>query len=195
MRVKIVLAAMLLAAFARQAEADSKRQLEAHEHGRGKLNIAIEEKSLFVELEVPGADIVGFEHAAMTASDKAAVDAAKHTFAAATSVLSLPDAAGCTLTETKVSFSGDQEPDEKDQGSHGLVSEGARPDESGDHAEFHVEYAFSCTDVGALIAIGFPYFDQFPGARELEVTMITDKGQKQFEVNRRLKRINLRGLI
>ena len=51
--------------FTMSAVAEEKhRQLGAHEHGHGNFNIAIEGKSVSMELEAPGADIVGFEHKA-----------------------------------------------------------------------------------------------------------------------------------
>ena len=52
------------------------RELDAHEHGHGAFNIAFEGDKVLMELEAPGADIVGFEHAATSAEDRAAVDAA-----------------------------------------------------------------------------------------------------------------------
>ena len=48
-----------------------------HVHGHGTLNIAIEDKRVSMELEVPGMDIVGFEHAPSTDDQKAAVEKAK----------------------------------------------------------------------------------------------------------------------
>ena len=59
------------------ASAEEHRQLGAHVHGHGHLNIAIEGKKLTMELEVPGADIVGFEHEPSTPEQKAAVQQAK----------------------------------------------------------------------------------------------------------------------
>ena len=47
-----------------RAEEDH-RELGPHVHGHGTLNIAIEDKRVSMELEVPGMDIVGFEHAAV----------------------------------------------------------------------------------------------------------------------------------
>ena len=48
----------------------------AHEHGVGQLSIAIEGNEVEIELVVPGADAVGFEHAARTDSERKAVVAA-----------------------------------------------------------------------------------------------------------------------
>src|SRR5215470_14244249 len=65
--------ALGLAAVAPLAAAAQERQLGTHEHGRGTLNIAIEGTQVSLEFEAPGADIVGFEAAAKTARQKAAV--------------------------------------------------------------------------------------------------------------------------
>ena len=44
-----------------------------NQHGHGTVNIAVEGTDLWIELEAPGADIVGFEHEASSEEDKAAV--------------------------------------------------------------------------------------------------------------------------
>ena len=52
------------------AAGEEHRQLGAHVHGHGRLNIAIEDKTVSIELEARGADIVGFEHEAATRGTK-----------------------------------------------------------------------------------------------------------------------------
>ena len=47
----------------------------------------------------------------------------------------------------------------------------------------------------AVTTILFPYFDVFPNSKELTVTLITEKGQKAFEVNREHAFIDIRGMI
>jgi hypothetical protein len=42
--------------------AEETRQLNAHEHGVGQLDIAIDGQQIAMELHAPGADIVGFPH-------------------------------------------------------------------------------------------------------------------------------------
>jgi hypothetical protein len=74
---------------------DQHRELGAHVHGHGTLNIAIENKRLALELEVAGMDVVGFEHAASTPEQKAAVDKAKGLLEKPLDVFALPAAAGC----------------------------------------------------------------------------------------------------
>ena len=45
-----------------QASAAS-RQLDAHEHGNARLNLAIDNGMLLLELESPAINMLGFEHA------------------------------------------------------------------------------------------------------------------------------------
>ena len=54
-----------------------------------------------MELEVPGVDIVGFEHAAKTTRDKATVEKAKTQLLAPLALFKLPAAANCRVTEAK----------------------------------------------------------------------------------------------
>ena len=54
------------------AVAEERRELGAHEHGHSTLTIAVEGTRVAMELSAPGADIVGFEHAAETDEQKAA---------------------------------------------------------------------------------------------------------------------------
>ncbi|MDB9707907.1 DUF2796 domain-containing protein, partial [Planktotalea frisia] len=56
--------------------AEDSRQLDAHEHGVGALNIAIDGTSVAMEFHAPGADIVGFEYSAKSDADLAAIETA-----------------------------------------------------------------------------------------------------------------------
>ena len=157
--------------------ADEHRELGAHEHGRGTLNIAVEGNKVTMELEVPGVDIVGFEHAAKTSREKAAVEKAKAQLAAPLTLFALPAAAACRVTEAKIEV-------ENGGHEHG-AKEGTKVDAKGDgHSEFHVEYALECAAPANLTGIEFGYFRAFAGAQKLDVNVITPKGQSKFEVTR-----------
>ena len=73
-------------------------------HGHGTLNIAIEDKRVSMELEVPGMDIVGFEHAASTDDPEGGRGEGQGAAGETTGVFSLPAAAGCTVAEATVSL-------------------------------------------------------------------------------------------
>ncbi len=185
------IAAAVIVWAAQQAAAQAPRQLEAHEHGHGTLDMAIEGRTLEVGLEVPGADIVGFEHAAASDADRAAVAAAKKKLADPSLVFALPAQAGCKLVSADVALEGDAEPAAETQRDE---DRGARHGEAA-HSEFFVEYEFECANVTALAQITLSYFGSFPNARELEVTLVTEKGQKTFEVARDSPRIDIGDLL
>ena len=111
--------------------------------------------------EMPGADVVGFEHSATTARDRAAVDAALAVLSGPLTLFVPPDAAGCAVSEA-----------------------GAELHEDGGHTEFRAEYLLTCADPGALDRIGFAVFDAFPGAREIGVQVVAQGGARAFEVGR-----------
>jgi hypothetical protein len=160
------------------------RELGAHEHGRGTLNVAIEGKRVSMELEAPGADIVGFEHAAKTRQQKAAVEKAKKDLLAPQALFKFPAAAGCTVSAATV---------ELEDGSDG----DAKPKGDADHAhtEFHAQYTFDCQAPASLTSIEFGYFRVFTGAQRLDVSVITPKGQTKLEASRAKPRIDLAGIM
>jgi len=181
------------------------RQLGAHEHGVGSLNIALEGATLMMELEAPGADIVGFEHAAESEADKAAMQAAMDQLGAPTDLFVLPAAAGCTVAEAEVEVLG--------AGAHGMEEAHGHGDEHGheeaqaeaehghahddgeSHSEFHATYRMDCAEPGMIDRIEFAYFDAFPNAQELEVQLVTDAGATGAEVTREAPRLDLAGAM
>ena len=195
----IAVAATILVLAAAQGAAETERQLGPHQHGHGTLNLAVEGQTVQMELEVPGADIVGFEHEAKTAEDRAKMEAAEKTLAQPLALFILPGEAGCKVTAAKVSIVGATESDddahEHDHHDHTEADKHEAEEHEAEHSEFHAEYALSCSNVAAITAISFPYFEVFPNSAELAVTLITEKGQKAFEVNREHALIDIRGMM
>lgn len=173
------------------AFAEGTRQLDAHEHGVGTLNIAIEGTTVAMAFEAPGADIVGFEYEAKSDADLAAIDAALARLAAPLDLFVMPDAATCTVVMAKAELEGedghedhadgahedhdDEDHDHEDHADHG--------DEAG-HTEFHAEYTLNCDNPEKLTEITFAYFETFSNAKEVEVQLITSVGARAFEVER-----------
>lgn len=181
------------------------RQLDSHEHGVGTLNIAFEGGQVAIELEAPGADIVGFEHSPESAEDRAKVDAAIAVLAKPLTLFALPAAAGCSVVAAKASLVGEdtEEAHHDDDHGHGHdhsddhAAEEAHDDHADEavHSEFRAEYVLSCDDIQEIDRIDFGYFTQFPNALELEIQMISDKGSKGFEVERDAPSLFLAGAI
>lgn len=174
------------------ARAEEHRELGAHEHGVGHLDIAFEGSRISIELEVPGADIVGFEHAAESAEDRAALERAVAVLAKPLELFVLPEAAQCTVTQAAARFV-DEDHEGADHGGEEHAGE-AHGHEAG-HAEFHAQYELACAEPGAITRIDFAYFTAFANARELEIQLVSEKGAKSFEVERGAPVLELEGLI
>jgi hypothetical protein len=190
--------------------AEETRQLDAHEHGVGALNIAFDGDQVAMELHAPGADIVGFEYAAESADDRAAVDNAVATLARPLDLFLLPEAAGCSVTQASASLESedahddhdeDGHDDHEDEHDHDEHAEDGHDDHDEDHAseaghtEFHAEYMLTCADPSAVANITFAYFDTFPNALEVEVQVISGAGATSFEVTRDAPMLDLRGMF
>lgn len=176
------------------AAGQEHRELGAHEHGRGTLNIAVEGNKVTVELETPGVDIVGFEHAAKTSREKAAVDKAKAQLMTPLSLFKLPAAAECRVTEASVEVEiGEHDHDGKEAAK---APEGGKALAKGEgHSEFHAQYTLECKAASSITGIEFGYFRAFAGAEKLDVNVITPKGQSKFEATRAKPSISLAGMI
>ncbi len=68
--------ATLSAAYSINTFAQTERDLDSHVHGAASLNVAISDSSVFIELNTPWNNIVGFEHAPSNDEQKALVNSA-----------------------------------------------------------------------------------------------------------------------
>ena len=138
-----------------------------------------------IEITAPGADIVGFEHAAETEADRAALAAAAARLKDAVALFHFPPKAACRLEEAEVHSAlldgahGHEKGHEHEK-SHG--HEKGHDHKTEAHVEFRAHYHFRCADPAALSHVDLGYFTAFPAARELEARTITAKGQGAAEL-------------
>ena len=204
----------LLILTASTAIAEETRQLDAHEHGVGTLDIAFDGDRIAMEFHAPGADIVGFEYAATSAEDRAKVDAAVAMLARPLDLFALPAAAGCSVVQASASLESEEAHDDHGDDEHGHEDHAEHKEEGHDHAEhaaeghsdhshaaeashteFHAEYMLTCADPAQATLITFAYFDAFPNALEVEVQVISDRGATAFEVERDAPTLDLRDMF
>lgn len=123
------------------ASGEETREMGAHEHGHGALNIAIEGNTLAIELEVPGFDIVGFEHAPESDADKAAVEEALAKLSEPLRLFVLPEAAGCQVSEMLVELHGEEHHEDHEE-EHDHDEKHEEHEEGHDHGdEKHDDHA------------------------------------------------------
>ncbi len=203
------LTALCLFAAAAQplSASEPPRQLGAHEHGRGFLNIAIEGNRLSLEFQAPGSDVARSETKPDTPERKAAVQATIATLEKPLELFRLPADAGCTLNSSKARMTIIGEDDHKQHGDkghgHAKHEQHSKQDKhahghkaGGDHrghADYHGAYQFTCTTPARLTAIELPYFKVFPRAQKLSVQMIGQKGQTGIEATPAKPVVSLKG--
>ena len=182
--IALATAAAALTITASAIAAEEHRELGPHVHGHGRLNIALEGKRVSMQLEVPGADIVGFEHEPSTPEQKAAVEKAKTILADALAVFKFSPSAHCSVASAKVMIKAEDEHD------HDEAEHEANETEH-HHSEFHAEYALDCAAPEKLSSIDFSYFKLFKGAQELDINLVTPDRQTHYEVTREQPRLDM----
>lgn len=147
------------------------REHGAHEHGKAVLNVALDGQKLFIELESPAMNIVGFEHEAHSQEDKQAVNKATKLLHQGEALFVLPNKAQCQLVDIDI----DSELlEHNDHEGH---------DDHDGHSEFHAQYEFACKTMSALNNINLQILHTFEGIHELKVQLISDHGQSTSEMS------------
>lgn len=169
---------------------------DAHMHGVSRLNIAIEENTVEMELLSPGANIVGFEHTAESAEDKALVARATALLHDGEMLFAFPSGAECLLQAAEVESAlieedhGDHDEHETHEIDEHADEHNDEHSDDADHAEFHARYHFQCGQPERLEHIDVKLFEHFPGTNELEVQTISPDGQGAYELTPASPRLN-----
>ena len=136
--------ALVTAGFSTLASAQTERELGSHEHGSAFLNIAVDDGQVFLELETPWDNLVGFEHAPSTDEQHELVDNAMALLNQPEQLFSF-DGGGCVAddatVESGMASGGDDHHDEhahgddhdKDDDHHDEDGHGDDHDKDDDH--------------------------------------------------------------
>ena len=145
--------------------------LPPHEHGVGSLNVALDDKTLEIDLDGPSMNLVGFEHVATTDADKAKVASVRQQLENPLVLFSLPKAADCTADapELKSPLFDPAPEEDAAKGEH-------------HHSDIEAHYAFTCSQPHALKTLDLAqFFKTFPGTHTIKVQMIGRTGQQSIE--------------
>ena len=148
------------------------RQQDAHEHGVGTLNLAIEGDRVLIELSGPMASFVGFEHAPESATEQQALTEAENALASPDSLLVFNASARCTAADVAVHL-----PETFESGEH--------------HFEVEAGYEFQCADTERLSHLDVRLFATFPALEEIEAQVITLTGALVQELEPGSERLRL----
>ena len=190
-RLMIYLSALILSFVCITEARSAERQLDAHAHGYGELNVAIDGPKVALELNSPAFNIVGFEHSPETDKDKATIKNALSILNDGSGLFLFPAVAGCrlanvnvvsSLTEAQHSVHKEHDSDHKDQASDHKTSKHEDHSNNDIHSEFHANYQFQCDVIEKVNTIQVMIFKHFPNTRQLNVQMNLPNRQSAMEL-------------
>ena len=168
MRFQLVMFSSLLLA-AGVSTAETERQLASHEHSAQKINFAIQDKRLYIELFAPAHDVVGFEHTPSAEEQKHAVKVAIEALEHDGSIFLPSKNAGCQLQRVKAQWKGGEAyEDHEEHEEH---------EEHAAHSEFEAKYQFECNSIADLEEIEVGVFNLYPGVQRIDVQGLLSEGQ------------------
>ena len=179
--------ALLPLAIAHAADEHEHGSLGAHEHGVGRLNAILDGQALELELDSPAMNLVGFEHLATTAADKAKVAATRKLLENPLALFNLPKGAGCVVSTQELNspLFGDKpeaDHDDDDGDDHDHDAKDGAHEHHHDHSEIHAHYQFTCATPTALSNLDLTQvFKTFPATQKIQVQLIGPSGQQGVE--------------
>ncbi len=158
---------------------DEHGSLNAHEHGVTQLNIVLDGQALELQLESPAMNLVGFEHAANSAADKAKVAAVRDQLQQPLSLFSL-SAGECSVSEQTLEsplFA------ESEQGHDHDHDHDHEKNHDSEHSDIQAHYTFNCQKPDDLQQLDLrELFKRFPATAKIQVQLIGPNGQQGLEL-------------
>ena len=183
--LRIFIPAVGLLAFGTSAAAH-----EAHVHGVAHMNLLVEKQAVEIELVTPLANVLSFEHEPETEGQKQEVRDMAAIMRNAGKLFILPADAQCEVKEVSMSsevispelLSAEVEIEHQGGHEHNEHSHGGGHEEEHGHSDLDVDIAFICRNPEKLDGINVGMFKAFPNLHEIEVQMVTPKGQSAAEL-------------
>lgn len=155
------------------ADVHEHGSLGAHEHGVGRVDAVLEGQTLEFEFDSPAMNILGFEHEATSAEDKAKIVAARELLQKSHALFSVPEAAFCSVKSQKLEspLFGDKVEDHDHDGDK-------KDGEHHEHSEIHGHYVFVCDAPGVITRLDLTQiFKAFPATQKIMVQAVSPRGQ------------------
>ena len=168
--IEQLIALLVLSVAGGTASADGMHDHGKHVHGEVTVNIALEGRTLALEIDAPAAQTLGFEKSPRDDRERAAVKAVDDWFRSGRNMLGVPPAAGCRLTK----------------------AEFTPPKLGGGHADYRGSYLFDCAAPEALAWVEIWALRRMQGLEKAEVNLVTPAGQRQETLRGGAVRVTLR---
>ncbi|MFO6419151.1 DUF2796 domain-containing protein [Hylemonella sp. W303a] len=174
-------------------------QQHAHTHGRMTLDVAVDEKTLTLEIESPLDGFLGFERAPRTDAERKRVSDMVARLNAAQQLFVPDPAAECTLATVTMESAALGLGEPKKDGEHAKAhdhDDKKRPDgkkghAEDEHADIDVDIVFNCAKATQARFIDVKLFDAFKRIRAIDAQIATPQGQFKRSLRPDAARLNL----
>ena len=156
------------------------RAASPHEHGVAHLDVAVDGQRLTISLETPLENLLGFERAPRTETERKSVALLQERLKAPTKLLLIDPAAGCSKGQVELFSAALGWGQAKTTGEKGNA-----------HADLDASFSFECTNANKASFIDIALFEAFPKLTRLNVQLASAKGQSKTVLKRPAKRLTL----
>ena len=182
----------------------SVESLDAHVHGLSELTIAMDTKTIELQLISPAMNLVGFEHKASSKQDIAAVKQAELILGQHNSLF-LIAGGDCEHLSTSIDSDGlleagahedqekhDDHDDHEKHDDHGAHDDHSEHDQGETHSEMLASFSYTCKDTSKLSSIKVALFASFPGIHKINTLWVTPTKQGSSMLSAKNSTINLK---
>lgn len=151
---------------------------DAHVHGLIRMDLAIDAKTLTVQIEAPLDSLLGFEHRPRNSAQKHAAETMLKQMNNVNALIQPAKAAACKSTKVNV---------------ESMVLQSSKPAASkeAEHADLEASFDFFCEYPDKLTFIELGFFDEFKRIQKIEVQVAGPKGQSKQTLKRPSKTLKL----
>jgi Protein of unknown function (DUF2796) len=152
-------------------------EAKPHEHGAMKVDVAIEGTRLTIDVEIPLDNLVGFERAPRTETERKSAAAALARMRAGADLFKANAEAQCALTSATVEAP--------------VLEPEARSRPASEHADIDATYVFQCAQPAQLVTLDVSIFDAFRRVKRIDVQVAGPKGQAKVVLRPPARRVSL----
>jgi len=151
----------------------------AHEHGVVRIGLAVDDRMVSMDLEVPAATVFGFEHAPKTEDELEMVSEGLAALRARVGeIIAISPEFGCELEDFEVVDAPDVEESEGAEDEHAhSEDEHAHSEDEDAHSEIRVAVSWSCVQSIEASSAALRLGSLWPDVALVDLTVMTSRGQ------------------
>jgi hypothetical protein len=154
----------------------------AHVHGEARLEMTLEGGQLAITLDTPLDNLIGFEHAPATETERKAVAAMVDKLNHPDRLFALATTARCASVsiELESSILAEKSGKREDEEEHDDEHDEHHDDE---HGDLEAHYLFACKNPDALRELTIHLFSEFPHLQRVQIEFAGPGGQRAAKLN------------